>query len=85
MGLSSSCAIFESFSTALEWLSINHLDACAVLHILDDFLFIAKSKDKCMGDLQNFITMCNHLLGCSLGPRENSRPRDCLTVRGNHS
>ena len=29
MGLSSSCAIFEAFSTALEWLSINYLGACA--------------------------------------------------------
>ena len=27
MGLSSSCAIFESFSTALEWLAINYLGA----------------------------------------------------------
>ena len=59
MGLSSSCAIFESFSTALEWLSINQLGACAVVHILDNFLFIAKSKEKCVGDLQNFISMCN--------------------------
>ena len=30
MGLSSSCAIFEPFRMALEWLSINHLGACTV-------------------------------------------------------
>ena len=47
MGLSSSCAIFESFSTALEWVSLNLLDASAVLHILDDSLFIAKTKEQC--------------------------------------
>ena len=47
--------LFESFSTALEWLSVNHLGACAVLHILDDFLFIAKSKDQCGHDLENFL------------------------------
>ena len=40
MRLSSSCAIFEVFRTALEWLSINHLGACAVLHILEDFSLI---------------------------------------------
>ena len=45
MGCSSSCAIFEAFSTALEWIAINRLGASSVLHILDDFLFIAESSD----------------------------------------
>ena len=39
MGLSSSCNIFEAFSTALEWLSIHRLGASSVLHILDDFFY----------------------------------------------
>jgi len=81
MGLSSSCAIFESFSTALEWLSINHLGARAVVPILDDFLFIAKSKEKCVGDLQNFITMCNHL-GVSLAPEKTVGPATVLQFAG---
>ena len=79
MGLSSSCAIFESFSTPLEWLSINHL--CAVVHILDDFLFIAKSKEKCVGDLQNFITMCNHL-GVPLALEKTVGPATVLQFVG---
>ena len=37
MSCSSSCAIFETFSTTLEWLSLQNLRASAVLHILDDF------------------------------------------------
>ena len=41
MGLKSSCAIFEKFSTSLEWLPVHYLKGSAVLHILDDFLFIA--------------------------------------------
>ena len=44
MGCSSSCAIFETFSTALEWIAIHRLGASSVLHILDDFLFIADTK-----------------------------------------
>jgi len=40
MGCSSSCAIFETFSTSLEWLAKRRLGATGVLHILDDFLFI---------------------------------------------
>ena len=54
MGFSSSCNIFETFSTALEWIAMNKLNASAVIHILDDFLFIAPSKEKCQGDLNNF-------------------------------
>ena len=45
MGCCSSCAIFEAFSTALEWLAVNRVDASGVLHILDVFLFIADSED----------------------------------------
>ena len=46
MGCSSSCTIFEAFSTALEWLSLHKLKASAVLHILEDFLFVDPSAEK---------------------------------------
>ena len=69
MGLSSSCAIFEAFSAVLKWLSINHLGACAALHILDDFLFVAQSKGQSECDLDNFILMCNYL-GVPLAPEK---------------
>ena len=55
MGCSSSCNIFETFSTALEWIASTKLQASAVIHILDDFLFLAPSHDKCHRDLDNFI------------------------------
>ena len=61
MGCSSSCAVFEAFSTALEWLSMTRLGASGVLHILDDFLFIADSQDKCHTDLTNFPSICEYL------------------------
>ena len=51
MGCSTSCSIFESFSTALEWIAKSHLRASAVLHILDDFLFIAPTPECCARDL----------------------------------
>ena len=81
MGLSSSCAICEAFSTALEWLSINHLGARAVLHILDDFLFIAQSKGQCEHDLDNFILMCNYL-GVPLAPEKTVGPETVLQFSG---
>ena len=83
MGCSSSCAIFETFSTALEWLSLHKLRASAVLHILDDFLFVAPSAEKCEADLANFLRLCDYLMPiecrllmkrqCSRGPHLNSR------------
>ena len=54
---SSSCAIFEAFSTVLEWLAKHYLCASGVLHILNDFFFIATSQGKCDFDLNNFLSL----------------------------
>ena len=61
MGLSSSCAIFEAFSSSLEWISVHRFGASSVLHILDDFLFIAKTETECQTDLSNFLHLCGYL------------------------
>ena len=45
------------------------------------FLFIAKSKDKCVGDLQNFVTICNHL-GVPLAPENTVGPATVLQFVG---
>ena len=81
MGLSSSCNIFEAFSTPLEWLSIHRLGASSVLHILDDFLFIAKTKDRCEADLGKFISLCHHL-GVPLAPEKTVGPDTVLQFAG---
>ena len=47
IGSSSSCAIFEAFSTALQCLAMTRLGASGVLHILDDFLFTADNRARC--------------------------------------
>ena len=47
MGCSSSCAIFEAFSLALEWFSKHLFHASGVVHILDDSLFIVPTREKC--------------------------------------
>ena len=73
MGCSSSCAIFEAFSTALQWLARHRFGASGVLHILDDFLFIADSKEKCQSDLANFLTLCEYL-GVPIAQEETVGP-----------
>ena len=81
MGLRSSCAIFEAFSTSLEWISTHLLRACSVLHILDDFLFIAPTKDQCKRDLDNFVLLCNNL-GVPLAPEKTVGPDTALQFAG---
>ena len=61
MGCSSSCNIFESFSTALEWITKYRLHASSAIHILDDFLFIGHLEAKCQVDLDNFLYVCCHI------------------------
>ena len=43
IGCATSCKIFESFSTALEWIGRQILGISHIIHILDDFLIIAQS------------------------------------------
>ena len=78
MGLSSSCNIFEAFSTTFEWLSVHCLGASSVLHILDDFLFIAKTKDRYEAD---FVSLCHHL-GIPLAPEKTAGPDTVLQFAG---
>ena len=81
MGLKSSCAIFEKFSTSLEWLAVHHLKVSAVLHILDDFLFIVHSHDKCKADLCNFLSMCD-FLGVPIAHEKTLGPHTTLQFAG---
>ena len=41
IGCSSSCRIFETFSSSLEWIITRRLPLVKVVHVQDDFLFIA--------------------------------------------
>ena len=81
MGLKSSCAIFETFSSSLEWLATQYLHASAVIHILDDFLFIAPTKDKCSTDLHNFLAM-RKVLGVPIAHEKTAGPNTTLQFAG---
>ena len=81
MGCSSSCSIFEAFSTALEWIAIHRLGASSVLHILDDFLFIADTKQKSQSDLNNFLCMCQ-VIGVPIADEKTVGPDTSLQFAG---
>ena len=81
MGCSSSCAIFEAFSTWLKWLSLYKFKASTVLHILDDFLFVASSLEQCHTDLANFLRLCDYL-GVPIAPEKTVEPRTTIEFAG---
>ena len=47
MGCSSSCKTFATFSTAIEWIAQQKLNIKCILHLLDDFLIVAPTKELC--------------------------------------
>ena len=55
MGCSSLCCTYECFSTALEWVAQNKLGIKYILHILDDFLIIARTAGLCEAQLTYFF------------------------------
>ena len=81
MGYSSSCAIFERFSTALDWVARNKLGVSAVVHVTDDFLLIACSHMKCERDLQAFTNLCA-CLGVPSAPDKTVTPSRVITFLG---
>ena len=52
-----------------------------ILHILDDFLFIADRKDKCQADLNNFLRMCGYL-GVPIAQEKTVGPDAVLQFAG---
>ena len=81
MGCSSSCLIFERFSSALKWILTNHYNVQDVVKVLDDFLFIAPTFDKCQNNLDAFMNMCQNI-GVPIAHHKTEGPSCCLTFLG---
>ena len=60
-GASSSCRLFEATSKALEWIAITKPCCMAVVHLLDDFLFLNSTMQGYMHDLNTFLTLCKDI------------------------
>lgn len=81
MGLAESCRIFEAFSTAIEWAAYRHCKASAIVHVLDDFLFIESSLSQCAQSLQNFTKLCSEI-GVPLAPDKTFGPDQVMPFLG---
>ena len=81
MGCSSSCAIFECFSTALQWVATVKLGVTSMVHVIDDFLIISDSEDKCKQDLMAFTNLCQEI-GVPLAPDKTVGPSTAIPFLG---
>ena len=81
MGCSSSCRTFEILSTAVEWIARHKLSIEFILHLLDDFLFIAPSYEVCSQSLDLFLSLCSYL-GIPMAPEKTVGPSTTLSFVG---
>lgn len=81
MGCASSCKTFESLSTAMEWVAQTKLKIPNIIHILDDFLIVEKSRAACSASLQRFLDFCN-TIGVPMAPEKTVGPFEVLTFAG---
>jgi hypothetical protein len=61
MGCSVSCRFFEAFSQALQWILQTKFKLNGITHILDDFMFVAKSQKECNRKLNHFFALAEWL------------------------
>ena len=80
LGCSSSCKLFEEFSSALEHI-IHHKTNGTVLHYLDDFLLVGKNESECKQLLQSFIITADNL-GVPLAVEKMEGPNTVLSFLG---
>ena len=81
MGCSSSCALFEKLSTALQWIAVTKLNIKNMLHVLDDFLILARSRKECLKYLHSFLQLCS-MLGIPMAPEKTIGPLQKLDFVG---
>ena len=81
MGCSSSCKIFETFSTAVEWVAKNKFSIPFILHLLDDFLIVAPTQSLCQSQLEIFLSLCAYL-GIPIAPEKTVGPSQVLSFAG---
>ena len=80
MGCSSSCQIFESLSSAVEWIAKSKLNI-QMVHILDDFFLASVSIQTGTYQLETFLDMCKDI-GLPMAPEKTFWPSNVMSFVG---
>ena len=74
MGCSSSCSIFEAFTTAVQWIAINKCSISHIIHMVDDFFIVGDSYNQAAAFLEILQQLCL-FLGIPLARDKTFGPR----------
>ena len=74
----SSCRIFETFTTAMEWALIQRSGWCTCTHYLDDFFLARGTYPECAEFMDTFQGLCDYI-GAQLSPVKTEEPYTKLT------
>ena len=81
MGARSACKIFERFSSSLKFILISSFKVKFVVKMLDDFLFVGRTKYECQYALESFQMLCR-IINVPLAPEKTVGPSKCVTFLG---
>ena len=81
MGCSISCALFERFSSFLEYCCRKSANTDGILHYLDDFFFAGTSRGECAGIMRHFFDICDKF-GVPIAAEKTEGPVSVLTFLG---
>ena len=81
MGCASSSNIFQTVSDALVWIARHKFGAGHIISVLDDFLFVGRSRQDCWASLSGFQAMCG-ALNIPLHPHKTVQPCQSLQFLG---
>jgi hypothetical protein len=82
MGCSASCAVFEKFSSFLDWAIKERSGFESIEHYLDDFLFAGRAdSSECTNLMSNFSSLCQEL-GIPLAVENTIGPSCVITFLG---
>ncbi|MCP4262983.1 MAG: hypothetical protein GY774_36545 [Planctomycetes bacterium] len=82
MGLATSCAKFEKFSVAIQWILTNKLFVPFMSHILDDFLFFGPANSPiCSKSLSTFLLFAESV-GLPISVKKTIKPTTSVELHG---
>lgn len=80
-GLTSSCALWELYATALQDMLERIAGIGCVIHYVDDFLIVTQSKEEAQRALSAALALCEQL-GLPVSPEKTEGPAQRLTFLG---
>ncbi|KAM4748731.1 LOW QUALITY PROTEIN: uncharacterized protein WCC33_006112 [Rhinophrynus dorsalis] len=82
MGCSISCALFETFSTFIEWVVRVEAGCNSIIHYLDDFLCVGPGGSAICAWLLRTLQWVADVFGVPLAPEKTVGPVTCLSFLG---